>query len=138
MVCVEMTTLKSFCVVTARIAGTRYAKLFPTPVPASTSSCRRRKSASETASAMSSCCGRDSKPGYFLAISPSWPRIFRASMRELWPNGRGEERLVACGQVESRKVESRKVERRKVEDPHSAGLRLYDVRLTTFRLRAAD
>src|SRR5262245_12538217 len=46
---------------------------------------------------MSSCCGRDSKPGNFLATSPSGPRIFRASMRELWPNARAEERPVATG-----------------------------------------
>src|ERR1043166_6666012 len=44
-----------------RIAGTRYARLLPTPVPASTARCSRRSNARATATAISCCCGRNSK-----------------------------------------------------------------------------
>src|ERR1039458_5607810 len=60
MVCVEMTAF--FLLATAnRIAGTRYARLLPTPVPASTAKCSPLARACATATAISCCWGRNSK-----------------------------------------------------------------------------
>ena len=59
IVCVEMTTFFPSSAA-ARIAGTRYAKLLPTPVPASTIRCAGASIASATASAMRTCSARDS------------------------------------------------------------------------------
>ena len=57
--CVDTTTF--FLDATAsRMAGTKYAKDFPTPVPASTIRCDRAAMASATASAIASCWGRAS------------------------------------------------------------------------------
>ena len=43
-----------------KIRGTKYARLLPTPVPASTTRWRFAASAAATAQAISTCCGRAS------------------------------------------------------------------------------
>ena len=60
MVWVE-TTAFFFCATANKIAGIKYASDLPTPVPASTARCSRRCSARATATAISCCCGRNSK-----------------------------------------------------------------------------
>ena len=75
IVCVE-TTAFLFCDFAHITAGMRYARDFPTPVPASTTRCFRSASASATATAISCCSGRYSK--LFASDSnPSGEKIFR-------------------------------------------------------------
>ena len=68
IVCVEITTFLPAAA--CAIAGTRYAKLLPTPVPASAIRCVPRAKASSTAAAICCCCGRSSKPLSRLATGP--------------------------------------------------------------------
>src|SRR5665213_2342597 len=60
IVCVE-TMAFFFCATANKIAGIKYASDLPTPVPASTARCSRFCSARATATAISCCCGRNSK-----------------------------------------------------------------------------
>ena len=60
IVCVD-TMAFFFSAMANRIAGMRYASDLPTPVPASTARCSRLCSARATATAISCCCGRNSK-----------------------------------------------------------------------------
>ena len=60
IVCVEMTAF-FFAATANRIAGIKYARLLPTPVPASTARCRPSINRRATATAISCCCGRYSK-----------------------------------------------------------------------------
>ena len=50
-----------FCATANKIAGIKYASDLPTPVPASTARCSRFCNARATATAISCCCGRNSK-----------------------------------------------------------------------------
>src|SRR5690242_18084657 len=95
MVCVEMTIRQSRSAWAAKSDGTRYAKLFPTPVPASTIRCRLAAMARPTASAIANCCGRLSNCGSRRATAPPGPRIDAIDMSPLSPAGGGRERAVA-------------------------------------------
>src|SRR5207248_8099001 len=62
-----------------RIAGTRYASVFPVPVPASTIRCRRSVIACSTACAICSCPRRNS---YAVCVRESKP----PGPKKLWRN----------------------------------------------------
>src|SRR4030081_855799 len=68
------TTTRSWCRTARAIDGTRYARLFPVPVPASTTSVPPRAWICATASSICSCGSRGSYSGGRPARGPSRPR----------------------------------------------------------------